>query len=107
MPRRRMLCAVCVAAGLVTFTSCSSGPESTGSSDPVASDESLAETTGSSSKGKSGRESVPASTVPEQVEELASAISVLTLGRLVLFPPEAVCVDAAFADLPSEWPPSG
>ena len=39
-------------------------------------------------------------TVREQVEELASAVSVLTLGRLVLFPPEAACVERVFADLP-------
>ena len=42
----------------------------------------------------------PDSTEADEVEALAGAIAVLTGGRMTLVPPEADCVEQAFADLP-------
>ncbi len=39
-------------------------------------------------------------TVAQEVEELGSALSALTGGRMVFFPPEASCVAEAFDELP-------
>lgn len=46
------------------------------------------------------RTTVPEATVPEEFQDLGAAISVMSQGRLVLFPPDAGCLERTFAALP-------
>ena len=114
MTRHRLSRGLCVVAALVMVGGCSSGEQATPSSGPAGSASSPAETTGSSSttassapsststsSDKFDRDAPTTSTIPEEVEALRSAITVMTQGRLVLLGSDGACAQAALADLPA------